>query len=154
MIVGQINKLASICLLCALSSNSYAGVYKWIDEYGQVHYGDKPPTETAEEMTLEESVVKEPAGEETDRSDYQQRVLDSLSEERQRKEEIRDKHREEQDRFMEYCQRAKDKLERIKNARYLYGKGEDGDRIILTEEQRAEETKKAMLEVQKNCSAF
>ncbi len=148
--VGQIKILIGVCLLWTLSAGVNAGVYKWVDERGQVHYGDNPPEDNAEEITIEKRTIKE----QVDRSDYQNRVADSLSEERQRKQEIKDKHMEEQDRLMEYCQRAKDKLERIKNARYLYGKDEDGDRIVLNEEQRAEATEKAMEEVQKNCSAF
>lgn len=34
--------IITTALLLFLQSASYAGVYKWVDQDGQVHYGDKP----------------------------------------------------------------------------------------------------------------
>jgi hypothetical protein len=37
--------------MCALSAPSFGQVYKWKDEKGRVHYGDKPPGGSAEVRT-------------------------------------------------------------------------------------------------------
>ena len=36
----------------SLSFGATAGVYKWVDEQGQVHYGDRPQADSAQEMKL------------------------------------------------------------------------------------------------------
>ena len=42
-----------LLLLVVLSSHSFAGVYKWIDDNGQIHFGDNPPEpEISEEVTV------------------------------------------------------------------------------------------------------
>jgi hypothetical protein len=44
-----------VCLILVITSSAYAnGIYKWIDEDGNVHYGDAPPASVAtEEVTVD-----------------------------------------------------------------------------------------------------
>jgi len=37
-----------------------AGVYKWVDEQGQVHYGERPEGQDAEEMTIRTNETTKP----------------------------------------------------------------------------------------------
>jgi hypothetical protein len=47
-------RLATLLLLC-LATSAQAAVYRWIDTYGEVQYGDKPPAGVAvEEVELPE----------------------------------------------------------------------------------------------------
>lgn len=47
-------------LILALAGTAYAaGVYRWVDEQGNVHYGDTPPAQGAERIQLR---VPQPAG--------------------------------------------------------------------------------------------
>lgn len=46
-------KILLLSLLVGLVSYSYAGVYKWTDEHGRVHFGDSPPqNEVSKEITV------------------------------------------------------------------------------------------------------
>lgn len=41
-------------MMLALATSAHAGVYKWVDSEGNVHYADRPPTEGAVEVDLPE----------------------------------------------------------------------------------------------------
>ena len=48
-------------LLCLLfQTSSFAGVYKWVDEKGQVHYGERPANADAERITIRQNETTKP----------------------------------------------------------------------------------------------
>ena len=47
-------------LLCFLIPSAFAGLYKWVDADGNVHYTDHPPPQGAEEVTLPPTVTYKP----------------------------------------------------------------------------------------------
>ncbi len=48
-------------LLCLfLQTPSFAGVYKWVDQDGQVHYGDQPNKPGAKEFTVLKNTTTKP----------------------------------------------------------------------------------------------
>lgn len=49
---------ACICLLAL--SPAHAGVYKWVDENGQVHYGERPVGADAEKVTIRHNETTKP----------------------------------------------------------------------------------------------
>lgn len=62
----MIKMLCSLCLvLLVVPSATAAEVYRWIDERGQVHYGDQPPGPRAAEIELH---VQEPSAAEQERA--------------------------------------------------------------------------------------
>ena len=74
-----------------------AGVYKWTDEDGNVHYSDKPVSTSSKQLDIQSPSKNTQTGNESDRQSYQKRVLQSLTEERQRKEKNKaDKKKEQQ----------------------------------------------------------
>ena len=56
--------LSAACLLLStglLPSVSHAtGVYKWVDDQGQVHYGERPEGQEAEKMTIRTNETTKP----------------------------------------------------------------------------------------------
>jgi len=58
---------ASLCLL--LQTPSYAGVYKWLDQDGQVHYGDQPNKANAEKVTIRKNETTKPRAIKKDEKD-------------------------------------------------------------------------------------
>lgn len=44
--------LFALMLACLLAGAAHAGVYKWTDEHGKVHYSDTPPPRDAERLRL------------------------------------------------------------------------------------------------------
>ncbi len=155
MQTGMIRLL--VCyLLFFLSGSSLAAVYKWVDEQGQVHYGDKPTVDSSKEISVEQSTTENETrenetAEENDRSEYQKRVLDSMQQERKRKQEIKAREKDDRAKRKQNCQRARKRLQDIVNARYLYKKGDDGEQTVYTEGQRKAATERARAHVKKYC---
>lgn len=60
----NINKLASLAITASLlilfQTSSLAGVYKWVDENGQVHYGEQPVGSGAERVTIRKNTTTKP----------------------------------------------------------------------------------------------
>jgi len=57
-------KYLMLLLLCIFSA-SHAGVYKWTDKNGKVHYGDRPNSNQATEVTIKPSSSPNGAPKET-----------------------------------------------------------------------------------------
>ena len=47
-------------LLISFQTSSLAGIYKWVDENGQVHYGEKPVGTEAEKVTIRQNTTTKP----------------------------------------------------------------------------------------------
>ena len=59
--------LATISLLFCLSQTSvFAAVYKWVDENGQVHYGERPVVTGAEKVEIRQNETTKPRTIKTD----------------------------------------------------------------------------------------
>ncbi len=62
------------------------GVYKWTDEEGKVHFGDKPPTDNSiEEMIIKDKPVHDE--ELKQQNEEQKKLLDIFEEEREERQE-------------------------------------------------------------------
>ncbi len=56
----KLRRLFSIILIvstvCVIASNSIGGeIYKWVDDDGNVHYGDNPSQEASEELSINQA---------------------------------------------------------------------------------------------------
>ena len=56
---------AALCLL--IQTTAFAGVYKWVDENGQVHYGERPGNTQAEKVTIRQNEMTIPGSLESDK---------------------------------------------------------------------------------------
>lgn len=55
-----ITNIISISLALFVLSPLQAGVYKWVDENGQVHYGEQPGNAGAEKVTIRQNETTKP----------------------------------------------------------------------------------------------
>lgn len=84
---------AGMTLLCALNVHATAGTYRWIDEQGRVHYGDRIPPEAVDRAYS----VMNPQGI-TVKSVDKAKTPEQLAEERQAQQQREEKQRQEQER--------------------------------------------------------
>ena len=123
--------IASCCLL--IQSSLYAGVYKWVDDNGQVHYGEHPGNTGAEKVTIRQNETTKPrpvdkAAEEdgkTDKKDKDQQAEAPMVEIEPSKKEKR-----------KYCNEAKQDLAAINSRGRVREINEKGEYIFLTEPER------------------
>ena len=132
-------------------------VYKWVDEKGKVHFGDKPPSDNQGSERVEIKQVEEvekrvnQAPSAAQRLERQKRLLDSYATEREEKKQAAQKEKEEREKQQRRCVRAKHQLKRYKSAGYLYDLDKDGNRVVYSDEKRAKKTQDMERAVQKNC---
>ena len=81
----------SIVFVLALGSSPAwgAGIYKWVDENGKIHFGDRPPAATGGSQAVKVKPVPEGSGTRapsgSERSKLQRRLLDVFARERAEK---------------------------------------------------------------------
>ncbi len=148
---GRIRLLALLVAVLAIAPAVAAtGVYRWQDDQGNVHYGDRPPSK-AEPSSIEIEKAPEPAAEDSRRRAKTQRLLEAMESERERErtqeaQATADKERREQN-----CQVARRRVDFFERANSLFHRGPDGERIYLSDAERSRVLSQARSQVSEWC---
>lgn len=153
-------KSKQIALLCAAMAMTVASgamaneIYKWTDENGTVHYGDRPSGASTEErlaMTYSR----------TNNAAVQQRVqarVDATAARREARnaaaeaaEEAAEQEATAAERA-QACERARARLETYLQSQRLYRTDENGERVYLDDAQRENARQKAEEQITEHCS--
>lgn len=130
----------------------YAGVYKWTDSDGQVHYGDMPQnTEDTEEISVDAEPASGFALDDDSRHEKRQKLLDAMEEDRLEKKEQREKDRVEKEQRSRRCAWLRDKLRRTQSATGVYKLDKDGNRVFLSNDQRTSSESRLRAQIRKEC---
>lgn len=132
---------------------AHAGVYKWVDENGKVHYGDSPQaTQPTVEMNVEETTPEPSFSEDLlSREEKRERLLQSMEEDRLEKQEKRDKQKAENEKNRQKCNRYRDRMRHYERANALYKLDKDGNRVYISDGERASATKSLRAKINKYC---
>lgn len=142
-----------IGLLLLLALPVKAQVYKWVDEQGRVHYGDKPHGIEAQSVPVRPAPTTGPSAEPPqDRDEAQRRLLHDLEQDRLEREEARERKTQEQARRERNCALARDRLRRLESAGLLYDLDAQGDRRVLGDAERLAAEEQARRAVQQWCA--
>jgi hypothetical protein len=148
MVLGQILRITLLSLLFAASS--HAGLYKWTDDKGQVHYSDtQPDKEKAQQLNPTTSL---PSGVEKEQSAFDKQVEDMnkrLAEEKKQQQEA-DKKAEEQEMIKKRCQTLRENMQ-VLVTKNRASKIVDGKRVIIPYEERVEKMEKIRKEMDEFC---
>jgi len=141
-----------ICLtLVMLAPGLQAGVYKWVDDQGRVHYGDKPTTANADEVDIKARSGVVQTGQPASRRELQQRFLRAREAERREKQQAAAEKKKKLAKAKRDCARAKKEYDKYRYARGLYVKGKDGEREYLSFKDRASYEKSLAAKITKWC---
>lgn len=141
--------LVLVLVLAAPLTLSAAGVYKWVDSEGKVHYSDRPGNVAAEQVPLKVSPPPDPAGRQ--RLEKTNKFLQIREDERKQSEEDALKAKQTHEEREQQCLHAKAKLKDYERARYLY-KPEEGDKeIILSDAERNAATGEVKKSIEELC---
>ena len=118
-----------------------AEVYRWTDEQGRVHYGERPPAQGAERLDLPAtgSPSTTPDASATERRARQQRLLDAYAYERERKQAAQAEAAAREQELAQECARLQRYWRRLSFSGPIYIKGDAGERRYLSDQQRAAE---------------
>ncbi len=126
-------------------------MYRWTDESGRVHYGDRPPQ--GEGTPVELDAAHEPTSESSGAEAHpipRERLLRAFEKERRERRERARRRALEQEARAQRCATARDNLHEIQSARYLY-EGEGEQRLVLSEEERRDVTEQWREAVRRWC---
>lgn len=141
-----------IAIIAMATAAAHAGsVYKWVDQNGKVHYGDRP-AQGADSVRLEVETPKSTTSDISNaRREKQRRLLEAFEhEDAQEEAEQARRRREKQERKLA-CARAQDNLQRMRDAGYLYRYDDNGERIIFSNSERKEAVQEAQDAVRQRC---
>ena len=145
----------SVLLFIMLAPLSlYAGVYKWVDDNGKVHYGDQPQSsQPSIEMNIDVTSPA-PVGSGEDqltREEKRERLLQSMEEDRLEKHEQREKQKAIRAQNRQKCNRYRDRMRHYQRANALYRLDKDGKRVYVSDSDRAKSTKKLQAQIDRYC---
>jgi len=113
------------------------GVYKWTDEKGRTHYGDRPLGGDSRPIDVKPApLAEDPAS--SERRERSRKLLDELAESRAEKAAADTKAREESAQRQAACAEARDRLYDYEHAGYIYETDEHGNRRILNDAEHAQ----------------
>lgn len=129
------NTLLKICVLWALLAPAVAQVYKWVDEKGVTHYGERPP-QGKKAQEVEQRLANPGAAPGTAaQPGWKEQELE-FRRRRIEAEQAEAKQKREQEALRRDCNQARDQLAQMKAARGLYRLDEKGERVFQSDEQR------------------
>ena len=154
----QAGKNRQLCIVVALVMlgvycNAEAKkIYKWVDEEGVTHYGESAPPNTG--MAHEIRIPKTPAVDAAvnTRKERTERLLDTYKQERTEKKETRQAAAEERSQREKNCEMAKDSQFKYQHAATLYRTDDDGNRVVLTDDEYTKVMDDAQAKVDKWCA--
>ena len=139
-----------VLILAVPLTLSAAGVYKWVDAEGKVHYSDHPGNGAAKQVPLKAAPPPDPIGQQ--RQEKTNKFLQIREDERRQGEEDALKAKQTQKEREQQCLHAKAKLRDYERARYLY-KPEEGDKeIILSDAERSAATGEIKKSIEELCN--
>ncbi|NIT63896.1 MAG: DUF4124 domain-containing protein [Gammaproteobacteria bacterium] len=123
----------SLLLLLAVPA-ARAEIYRWVDEQGNVHYGDRPAGQDAEGVEVDAGPRRDPEAER--RRARRRKLLEAMEEEQEierRQQEQAQAERKERERR---CRIARNRLDSYRRANVIYGYDESGNRRYLNDSER------------------
>lgn len=127
-----------------------AEIFKWVDDTGQTHYGDKP-VKSAEKLNI--SIKKNgnlSVG--SRRLQKQQQLMESFKDDRQRSNKEKAKVKKHKLKRKRACIETKDRLRQFERARSLYNLDKDGNRVSVSNDIRQKNTEALRQRIKSLCN--
>ena len=109
-------------------------VYRWTDDHGRVHFGDRPAGALARPVELQRAPAPDAVA--AERRERQQRLLDAFEQDRREAQEQAARARREEDVRRERCAHARDQARGVEEAGVVYELDAAGNRRYLSDGAR------------------
>jgi hypothetical protein len=127
--------LLKICVLWALLVPATAQVYKWVDEKGVTHYGERPPQGKKAEEVEQRLANPGPAPGKAAQPGWKEQDLE-FRRRRIETEQAEAKNKQRETSQRQACNQARDQLAQMKSARRLYRLDDKGERVFQSDDER------------------
>ncbi|TGN38437.1 DUF4124 domain-containing protein [Marinobacter confluentis] len=142
----------AVCIMVIPASASAQSVYKWTDENGIVHFGDRAPSGTESESVSIRTGKRAGSGD-SDSASPQQRVqqMDEQAAQSAEREQLSAAEEARQKQRAANCQTARSNLSLIRSGSRIRVE-ENGEERYLTEEEKAEKREQFEEIAELNCN--
>ena len=145
----MIRNIVIISLLFLSSAHCYAEIYKWVDEHGKVHYGDKPINNSKE---MDVNISKQGHIKiNNKREQKRQKLLETYADDEQREDKEKKKLKKNKKKHQRNCIHSKDMLKQYERASSLYNLDKTGMRVTISNEERLRKTNDLRKKINKYC---
>ena len=144
-----------IVIISLLAAVGHSEVYKWVDENGVVHYGDRRPGQAAETVEIEVAppVDSAQAIERNKQVNDALKAVTSSREDREGLDREQDKAIADRQAYQLKCQQVREYRDKLRSGGFLYWK-DDEYKNALSDEEIAVEVAKLDQQLQENCMAY
>jgi len=148
-------RYVTLLLFLMLPLVAQAGVYKWIDDNGKVHYGDNPvASQPNVEVKIDDAATIPSFGGDDDqmsREEKRERLLQSMQEDRLEKKEQREQQKADKEHNRQKCNRYRDQMRHYERAGALYKLDKNGERAYMSDSERTRATRRLQANIRKYC---
>ena len=127
--------MLKICVLWALLVPAIAQVYKWVDEKGVTHYGERAPQGKKAQEVEQRLANPGPAPGKAAQPGWKEQDLE-FRRRRIEAEQTEAKDKQQESSQRRACNQAHDQLAQMKSARGLYRLDDKGERVFQSDEER------------------
>ncbi len=134
----DLNRRLSIALVLMgmfFVSASNAEIYKWVDENGQVHFGDKPHGKQTEKVELKSSVSEAQKRDAEKINQNYQRIYQQFKQQDQARAEQQKKVEQKRKQLAEYCEKLRKEKNLVNQDYAIVRYNDEGGREFLTDEE-------------------
>lgn len=147
--------VTTLAFTLTLGGNAIAGdIYKWVDADGNVHYEDRPLSNTAERVAIDSRATDRAAARAQAKA-----TAEAWEEAREARQTARDDRpsaeelQAEAEKKRQQCADYREKLEKMLTSRRLYREDENGERVYLDDSQIDEARATAQTQVEEFCNS-
>jgi len=141
--------VATLLLLTLLMPVGAAEVFRWVDDAGQVHFGDRPPASGAEQLTVPSSAPEQAAS--GARLEHTRRLLEAFAAERADRREQRAEEAARKAARKQRCTQARRNRAGFENASRVVRYDDAGNRIVLDGEDYEAAHRRVLESVERWC---
>jgi hypothetical protein len=132
---------------------AFADVYKWVDENGRVHYGERAGSAASERIRVPDSGNSNGQGAgQNRRLEQMRRWLDAREKERQQKNARQAEEQKKMAKRDRQCRRLNSQLIDMERGGIWYKLGDDGERRYYSDEELAAHKARMREAYQQHCS--
>lgn len=138
-------------MVLALSIPAEAGVYKWVDGTGKVHYSDQPPTVDAQTVRTSSSGQAAVTQDATRSLNAREQAYQKRRKEADEAKTKADQAAELARNKRENCDKARRNLATLQNAPRVYSTNAAGQRVYMDERARSDALASSQKAITENC---
>ncbi len=142
--------MLKVCVLWALLVPAVAQVYKWVDEKGVTHYGERAPQGSKAEDVQQRLGKPGVAPGKAAQPGWQEQDLE-FRKRRIQAEQTESKNKQREDSQHQACNQARDQLAQMKSMRRMYRLDEKGERVYQSDEERGAAIARLEQQISERC---